>query len=208
MSLDPDYLIHDASALEALYGRPSEASLLKEQDHLTPEYRALIEASPFMVLATAGPDGLDASPRGDSPAVVTVEDETTLMIPDRHGNNRVDSLRNIVADRRVGLLFLIPGLGHTLRVNGIALISVDPVLLARFTVAGKAPRSVIVIKIETVYFQCSRAVIRSGLWDPARHAAAASLPTAGDILAACTQGAFDGKSYDATWPEKAKASLF
>ncbi len=139
MNLDPNFLIHDEAALKALYGEPGEASIVKEKGHITPEYRALIEASPFAVLATSGPDGLDASPRGDLPHLVTVEDEKTILMPDRRGNNRIDTLRNIVTDPRVALLFLIPGSGTTLRLNGIALVSVDPALIARFTVEGKAP---------------------------------------------------------------------
>ena len=208
MNLDPNFLIHDEAALRALYGEPGEASIVKEKDHITPEYRALIAASPFAVLATSGPDGLDASPRGDLPHLVTVEDEKTILMPDRRGNNRIDTLRNIVSDPRVALLFLIPGSGTTLRVNGIALVSVDPTLIARFTVEGKAPRSLVVIKVETVFFQCARAVIRAALWDPAHHHAPESLPSAGDILAACTAGSFDGKTYDEAWPARAKATMY
>jgi PPOX class probable FMN-dependent enzyme len=208
MNLDPNYLVHDAEALKALYGASSDASLVKEMDHITPEYRRLIEASPFMVLATAGPEGLDASPRGEYPFVVTIEDEKTLLLPDRRGNNRIDSLANVLADPRVAMLFLIPGSGTTLRVNGVAVISVDPALTARLTVEGKAPRSVLVISVETVFFQCARAVIRAGLWDPSRHADPALLPSAGDILKACTEGRFDGGSYDREWPSRARETMF
>ena len=176
----PQHLVTDLAALERIYGTtPSEASLVKETDHIHPVYRALIEASPFAVLATSGPGGLDASPRGDMAGFVAVEDERTLLIPDRRGNNRIDSLRNILADPRVALLFLIPGVGETLRVNRRAAISVDPALLDRFAVDGKAPRSVLVVAVETVYFQCSRAIVRSQLWDPSRHVERSSLPSTG-----------------------------
>src|SRR5262249_31580359 len=146
------HVIADISALERLYGAPSEVSIVKEVDHVHAVYRSLIEAAPFAVLATSGPGGLDASPRGDGPGFVTVENEKTLLLPDRRGNNRTDSLRNIVTDPRVALLFLIPGIGETLRVNGRAVVSVDPALLRRFAVDGKEPRSVLVISVETVFF--------------------------------------------------------
>src|SRR6476620_12470404 len=145
-------LLTDATALRELYGDPSDAAIAKEIDYVHPHYRAMIEASPFMVMATSGPDGLDVSPRGDPPGFVVVEDEKTLLIPDRRGNNRADSLNNIIADPRVALLFLIPGIGETLRVNGRAAITTDPKLLGRFTMDGKLPRSMIVVD-ETVFFQ-------------------------------------------------------
>ena len=208
MNLDPNFLIHDEAALRALYGEPGEASIVKEKDHITPEYRALIAASPFAVLATSGPDGLDASPRGDLPHLVTVEDEKTILMPDRRGNNRIDTLRNIVSDPRVALLFLIPGSGTTLRVNGIALVSVDPTLIARFTVEGKAPRSLVVIKVETVFFQCARAVIRAALWDPAHHHAPESLPSAEISSPPAPPAASTGRPTDEAWPARAKATMY
>src|SRR6266446_4778526 len=173
--------------LEALYGQPVEAATVKEVDRITPHYRDYIEASPFASLATSGPEGLDCSPRGDRPGFVRVADEKTLMLPDRRGNNRIDSLRNIVRDPRVALLFLIPGVGNTLRVNGRAHLSVAPGLLESFAVEEKAPRSVMVIEVETIYFHCARALVRSDLWNPARHIDPKSLPSAGQILAALTQ---------------------
>ncbi len=194
--------------LEALYGAPAEASLAKEVDHVTPEYRAFIDASPFVSLATAGPEGLDCSPRGDLPGFVRVHDERTLMLPDRRGNNRIDSLRNIVRDPRVALLFLVPGSGNTLRINGRATISVDPALLASFAVDGKAPRSVMVMAVETVYFPCARAIMRAELWNPGRHVAPGALPTPGKILAALTAGRVGGEAYDRAWPERAKQSMW
>src|SRR5262249_2300032 len=152
--------------LEAIYGLPGESSTVKVADRITPSYRVLIETSPFAALATAGPEGLDCSPRGDLAGFVRIHDETTLMMPDRRGNNRVDSLRNIVRDPRVALLFLIPGSGSTLRVNGHALVSADPKLLASFKMEGKAPRTVIVMTVHEIYFQCARAIVRSDLWNP------------------------------------------
>lgn len=201
--------IETISELETHYGTPSPASLVKETDRLVPVYRRLIEASPFVALATVGPDGLDCSPRGDRTGeLLRIVDEHTLMLPDRRGNNRIDSLRNIVADPRVALLFLIPGSGTTLRVNGRAIVTADPAVCRSFAVEDKAPRSVIVITVEKVYFQCARAVIRSDLWNPDHYAAATDLPTAGQILAALGDDPTGGEDYDRQWPERAKASLW
>ncbi|MFN4282959.1 MAG: pyridoxamine 5'-phosphate oxidase family protein [Alphaproteobacteria bacterium] len=194
--------------LEALYGVPLETSTTKEIAYLTPHYRALIEASPFVALATAGPEGLDCSPRGDAGSVVRIHDDRTLLLPDRRGNNRIDSLRNIVRDPRVGLLFLIPGSGTTMRVNGRAHLTDDADLLASFAVEGKEPRSVIVIEIDSVYFQCARAVIRAELWNPSKHVDPARLPTPGAILAALSGERVGGEAYDKAWPERARASMW
>src|SRR5215211_7284207 len=161
-----DHLVATMDALEALYGEPYGPAIVKEIDHVNQSYRALISAAPFFALATSGPDGLDCSPRGDAAGFVRVADEKTLLIPDRRGNNRIDSLRNILADPRVALLFLIPGVGETLRVRGRAAISIAPELLESFVTEGKAPRSVIVIAVEAVYFQCQKAIVRSDLWNP------------------------------------------
>ena len=170
--------IETLAQLEALYGVPNDASTVKEVPHITAEYRAMIEASPFAALATAGPEGLDCSPRGDRPGeLVRVADERTLLMPDRRGNNRVDSLRNILRDPRVGLMFLIPGHGNALRVNGRAHLSVAPGLLESFAVEGRLPRSVIVVAVETVYFQCARAVLRARLWEAEARVPPGSLPT-------------------------------
>ena len=201
--------ITSLAELEALYAAPpSPAALVKEVDRITPHYRRLIEASPFMALATSGPEGLDCSPRGDAGSVVHVADERTLVIPDRRGNNRIDSLRNILRDPRVALLFLIPGSGTTFRVNGRATLSADPDLMASLAVEGHRPRSAIVLTVEAAYFQCSRAVMRAGLWDPARHVAPGTLPTPGEILAALSEDRVGGQTYDAAWPERAKASMW
>lgn len=194
--------------LEALYGQPGEPSLVKEVAYVTPHYRALIQASPFAVLATSGPQGLDCSPRGDQPGFVRVQDEKTLLLPDRRGNNRVDSLRNIVVDPRAALLFLLPGVGTTLRVNGRAHLSTDAALLASFAVEDKAPRAVIVFTVEAIYFQCARAIVRSELWNPERHLAPESLPTPGQMLAALSQERVGGAEYDRTWNERARKTLW
>jgi PPOX class probable FMN-dependent enzyme len=202
-------LIETLEQLHALYAAPpTPASVVKEIDWITPEYRRLIEASPFVALATSGPEGLDCSPRGDAPGFVRVADSKTLILPDRRGNNRIDSLRNIVRDPRVALLFLIPGSGTTFRVNGRAVISADPALLASFAVEGQTPRTVIVITVETAYFQCARAMVRSRLWDPDQHVAPESLPTPGAILAALSAGEVGGRSYDDAWPDRAAKSLW
>lgn len=194
--------------LEALYGSPGEAALVKVTDRVIPEYAAFIAASPFVALSTAGPGGLDCSPRGDRPGFVRIHDDRTLMMPDRHGNNRVDSLRNVVEDGRVGLLFLVPGSGTTLRVNGRAYLSVEPDLLASFAVEEKAPRSVMVIEIGEVYFQCARAIKRSLLWDPESWGDVSSLPTPGQILAVTSRMKIDGQAYDAEWPARAARTMW
>ena len=194
--------------LDALYGVPAEASIVKEVDHITPHYRALIEASPFALLATSGPEGLDCSPRGDVAGFVRVHDERTLLLPDRRGNNRADSLRNIVRDPRVALLFMLPGSGTTVRVNGRAKVSTDPDLLQSFVMEGKAPRTVIIIGVDAVYFQCARAIVRSDLWNPARHVDLDSLPTPGMILAALSSDRVGGAEYDRNWCTRAKQTLW
>jgi PPOX class probable FMN-dependent enzyme len=194
--------------LEAIYGFPGETSTAKVADRVTSSYRALIELSPFAVLATCGPEGLDCSPRGDFAGFVRIHDEKTLMMPDRRGNNRIDSLRNIVRDPRVALLFLIPGSGNTLRVNGRARVSVDSELLSSFEMDGKAPRTVIVMTIEEIYFQCARAILRSDLWNPDKRVDPKSLPTPGRILAEMSDNRVGGEDYDRAWPERARRSLW
>ena len=200
--------ITSVAALDALYAGVDERSIVKVTDHVHPLYRAWIEASPFAVLSTVGPEGVDASPRGDGPGFVVVEDPHTLLLPDRRGNNRVDTLRNIVRDPQVALLFLVPGLGETLRVNGTGTVLVEPALLDRFAVGGKPPRSVLSIRVQEVYFQCSRAVVRADLWNPAHHAARGALPTAGAILAALSAERHGGEEYDRALPERVKATLY
>jgi uncharacterized protein len=194
--------------LEAIYGRTNDASTVKVADRVTSSYRVMIEKSPFAALATAGPEGLDCSPRGDLSGFVRIQDEKTLMMPDRRGNNRIDSLRNIVRDPRVALLFLIPGCGNTLRVNGRAHVSADAELLASFKMEGKPPRTVIVMTVDEIYFQCARAIVRSDLWNPKRHVDPRSLPTPGRILAEMSDNRVGGEDYDRAWPERARQTMW
>ena len=203
-----DHVIRGEAELEALYGAASGGAIAKEVSFVHPHYAAMIAASPFMVLATSGPGGLDASPRGDPAGFVHVVDERTLLIPDRRGNNRIDSLRNIVNDPRVALLFLIPGVGETLRVNGRAKISVAPDLLARFEFRGTLPRSVIVVSVESVYFQCPKALVRSELWNPEKHISRKDLPSTGRILEDVTTGMIDGEQYDRDYPERLRTTIY
>ena len=207
-SVSPEHFVTSMEALERLYGEPFGPSLVKESDRITTPYRAFIEAAPFFALASGGPDGFDCSPRGDAPGFVRVADEKTLLIPDRRGNNRIDTLRNIIHDPRVALLFLIPGCGETIRVNGRASISTDPALAQSFVIEGKAPRTVIVVAVDRIYYQCAKAIVRSKLWDASRHVERKSLPSAGTILADLTQGKMGGPEHDRTAPERLKATLY
>jgi uncharacterized protein len=200
--------IDSVEQLEALYGVPLETATVKEVDYVTPEYARFIRASPFVSLATSGPEGLDCSPRGDLPGFVRIADERTLLMPDRRGNNRVDSLRNVVRDPKVALLFLVPGVGNTLRVNGRARLSIEPDLLQSFAVNGQAPRSVIVIRVDAVYFQCARALVRSELWNPEKHVDPKTLPSAGEMIASLSHDRLGGEPYDRGWAERAKATLW
>jgi uncharacterized protein len=201
-----EHLVTTVEDLEALYGRPSGAAVAKEIDHISQGYRALIEAAPFVVIATCGPEGLDCSPKGDAPGFIRILDDRTLAIPDRRGNNRIDGFRNIVRDPRVALLFLIPGVGETLRVNGRAVISTDPALTGSFAVNGKAPRCVLIVSIEKIFFHCSKAVVRSHLWE--RKIDRKSLPSTGTIIAELTSGKLGGETYDRALPERLKVELY
>jgi uncharacterized protein len=208
MSEFRDHIVTSVEALERIYGEPYGPSIAKETDRITAHYRAFIEAAPFFALATAGSDGLDCSPRGDAPGFVRVHDEKTLLVPDRRGNNRIDSLRNILQDPRVALLFLIPGCGETIRVNGRAAISIDPELAQGFIVGGKSPRAVLVVSVDRVFFQCSKAIVRSQLWDSSRQIDRKSLPSNGAILADLTNGRLGGEAHDRAAPERLKATLY
>jgi len=200
--------ITSIEALEAIYGAPVLAATIKEIDYISEHYRAFIEKSPFVALSTVGPEGLDCSPRGDPAGFVEIEDEKTVLIPDRRGNNRIDSLRNIVRDPRISLLFLIPGIGETLRINGTAEILVDKDLLKRFEMQGKLPRSVIRITVDRIYIQCQKALVRSGLWDPSTQIDRKTLPSVGEIMSTLSKGEFDGKAYDANYPERLKQTIY
>jgi PPOX class probable FMN-dependent enzyme len=204
-----DYTIATTDQLERLYAdAPYGPAVFKETDHVTPHYRKLIEAAPFVVLATCGPEGLDCSPRGDPPGFVRVIDAHRLVIPDRRGNNRIDSLRNLVRDPRVALLFLIPGVGETMRIIGRAKISTDPKLTESFIVNGKVPKCVLIVTVEKAYFQCTKAIIRSKLWDPTSIVDRKTLPTPGAILAEITGGKMGGPEHDRLAPERIKETIY
>ncbi|MGF1651144.1 MAG: pyridoxamine 5'-phosphate oxidase family protein [Hyphomicrobiaceae bacterium] len=207
-SYTAQHAITTIAELDRLYGEANDRSLLKEIDHISDHYRAYIEAAPFVVVATAGPEGLDCSPRGDPGQVVHVVDPKTLVLPDRRGNNRIDALRNLVRDPRVSLLFLIPGIDVTMRVNGRAIISSDPDLLSRHMMQGKRPQTAIVVTVERVYFQCPKALVRSKLWSEVARVDASRLPTTGEMLEALSSGTFDGVTYDASYAEHMAKTIY
>ncbi|KAA1013199.1 pyridoxamine 5'-phosphate oxidase family protein [Paraburkholderia panacisoli] len=194
--------------LEALYSQPHERALRKEIPSINEDYRAFIEVAPFVVLATAGPEGLDCSPRGDAPGFVRIVDERTLALPDRLGNNRLDSLRNIIVEPRLALLFMIPGVGESLRVNGRGRITNDPQWLDSFAVEGKLPRTVLLIDVDSVYFHCSKALVRSKLWEPAQHVERSRLPSAGQIHRRINGAGFDAATYDREFAERVRTTLY
>lgn len=200
-----DYLQTEAE-LAALYGTPGEAATVKVARRLTPLYRAWIARSRFCILSTVGPEGTDASPRGDDGPVVLELDPGTLALPDWRGNDRIDSLRNILRDPRVSLMFLVPGSNNVIRVNGRGRVTADAALRARFTRDGKTPRTVVVIEIAEVYSQCARALLRARLWTAGDESA--GLPSVGDLLREMTEGRFDGAAYDAEWPGRAAQTMW
>jgi len=205
---DDAHIIKDEQALIALYGHGSPAALAKEVPYVHPHYRRFIEASSFVLIASSGPNGLDCSPRGDPAGFVRILDDTTLVIPDRRGNNRVDTLHNIVRDPRVGLLFLIPGVGESLRVNGRAVVSVAPHLLEMTAAGDKAPRSVIIVTVESAYFHCPRAAMRSNLWNPSNFVERSKLPSVGTIMTDLSAGRIDGAEIDKTRTEVLLSTLY
>jgi uncharacterized protein len=202
--------IRDVAALEALYGVPGQASLVKVARRMTPAYRAWIARSKFCVLSTVGPEGIDGSPRGDARPVVLELDGGTLALPDWRGNNRLDSLRNIVRDDRVSLMFMVAGSDNVVRVNGRARLTADTEITQRFERQGKHPVTVIVIEIDEIYSQCAHAIMRAELWQTGDQALdqAAGLPTVGDMLREMTNGATDGAAYDREWPGRAKKTMW
>ena len=202
------HLVTSIEALESIYGAPSGGAVVKEIDHVNADYRAFIEAAPFCAMATSGPGGLDCTPRGDPPGFVRVVDAHTLLIPDRRGNNRIDSLRNLVRDPRIALLFLIPGVGETMRIIGRAKLSTDPKLTETFAINGKLPKCVLVVTVEKAYFQCTKAIIRSKLWDPASKVDRKTLPTPGSILAELTDGKMGGPEHDRLAPARIKETIY
>jgi uncharacterized protein len=203
-----DGIVCDPEQLTRIYGSPGEQACVKEIDHVHPHYRKFIEHSPFALLATGAQGRMDVSPRGDVPGFVQVQDEKTLLIADRRGNNRVESLRNILAEPRIALLFLIPGIPETLRVKGTARISVKENLLKQFEVQGRAPRSVLIIHVQSVYFQCARAIMRSRLWDEAARLDRSALPSIGTILADFSTSRLGGEKFDRALQARLKATLY
>jgi PPOX class probable FMN-dependent enzyme len=203
-----DHLITTMEQLQALYGEKMAAAVVKEIDYINDSYRKLIEAAPFLAVATSGPEGLDCSPKGAARGFVRILDDKTIAIPDRPGNNRIDGFRNIVRDPRIALLFLIPGVGETLRINGRASISIDPELMQSFAVNGKLPRCVLIVHVETIFFHCSKAIVRSKLWDEATKIDRKSLPSTGTIVAELSHGKLGGEAYDRAMPERIKAQLY
>ena len=194
--MSKEHIINDIGRLETLYGEATPRAITKELRYLNSEYRTFVEAAPFMAVATVGSEGLDCSPRGDRGSIARVVDEKTVQFADRRGNNRLDTLRNIVQDNRIGLLFLVPGVSETMRINGRAIISVAPDLLASFSIDGKAPRSVVEVTVEQAYFQCSKALVRSRIWDKENQLAETDVPTAGQMLEATVSDDFDPDEYD------------
>lgn len=202
------HMVTTLEELAALYQQPHERVLKKELDHIDALGRAFIAASPFMVLATGGPQGLDCSPKGDTPGFVKVEDDgRTLLIPDRRGNNRIDGLKNIVADPRVGVIFFVPGANECYRVNGRARISVDPILKRRFAVDGKEPTTVMVVSVEQAFQHCPKALVRSNLWKSATAGRPKGVPTIGAFAAARNPGT-DGAAYDAEYNKRMPDELY
>jgi uncharacterized protein len=199
--------ITSIAELDALYAPVNPTAVLKEIDHVNAHYARFIEASPFVILATSGPEGLDCSPRGDPAGFVRIQDARTLLIPDRKGNNRVDSLRNIVRDPRIALLFMIPGIGNTMRVNGRAAISTDADLCASFAMRGNPATSVIVVTVERIYPQCPKALVRSKLWDEDAKLDRSALPSVGEMMEALDPG-FDGKSYEEAYPARMERTIY
>lgn len=202
-----DHDITTLDQLDVLYAPVNPTAILKEIDHIIPEYARFIEAAPFVVISTAGPEGLDCSPRGDPAGFVRIVDEKTLLIPDRRGNNRVDTMRNLVRDPRIALLFMIPGIGNTMRVNGRARISADPELCASFAMRGNPATSVIVVTVETIYPQCPKALVRSRLWNPDVQIPRSALPSTGEMMRAIDP-AFDAETYEAEYPARMERTIY
>lgn len=201
---------HDVTTLaelDALYSPVNPTAILKEIDRIIPEYAHFIEASPFVVISTAGLEGLDCSPRGDPAGFVRILDGKTLLIPDRRGNNRVDTLRNLVRDPRIALLFMIPGIGNTMRVNGRARISADPELCASFAMRGNPATTVIAVTVESIYPQCPKALVRSRLWNPEAQIPRSALPSTGEMMRAIDP-AFDAETYEAEYPARMERTIY
>ena len=208
MQIDPTLIVRDEAELTEMYGPALERSVRKQLDHLDDLCRAFIAASPMVIIGSQGPHAADNSPRGDVPGFVKVADDYTLLIPDRRGNNRLDTLHNLVRNPKVGLLFLVPGVNETFRINGEAVISRDPALTDQFVMQGKAPRTVIVVTVNEAYIQCSRALVRSDIWNPAKHALPGAVPSMGTVMAKHTCGFVDAKAFDEEAKERVPVTLY
>ena len=206
-SIAEQHRVRTLDQLLALYGQPVEAALVKEIEYVSDHYRCFIEKSPFVIVATSGKGGLDCSPRGDPAGFVRVHDSKTVLLPDRRGNNRLDSLRNLIEDPRISLLFLLPGVGTTMRINGQATLVTDPDLRQSFEMNGKIPATVIVVSVERIYTQCPKALIRSDLWNPDMFLERSNLPSSGTMAQALNEQ-FDGKAYDEGYTEHVKKTLY
>jgi PPOX class probable FMN-dependent enzyme len=208
MEIDPTLIIRDEAELSEMYGPALERSVRKQLDHLDDLCRAFIAASPMLIIGSQSATAADNSPRGDVPGFVKVADDHTLLIPDRRGNNRLDTLHNLLRNPKVGLLFLVPGVNETFRVNGEAVISRDPVLTSHFVTQGKVPRTVIVVTVKEAYIQCSRALVRSDIWNPAKHALPGTVPSMGTMMAKHTCGFVDAKKFDDEAKERVPVTLY
>jgi len=202
---DP-HAITSLAALEALYAAPSELVKNKATDRVDARTAAFIAASPFLLIGTSGARGIHITPRGDAPGFVTVADERTLILPDRRGNNRLDALRDILEDERVSLLFLVPGVGETLRVHGTARITTDPALRAAHVAQGKEPATLLVVSVRELFMQCAKALMRSRLWEG--RARPAEVPSMGELLAAQTPGRVTAAQVDADYPERMRTTMY
>jgi len=202
-----DYIVSSTAMLEKIYNKPLQTSVRKETPVINEHYRKLIEATPFLAIASIGAEGMDCSPRGDNPGFIRILDEKTIAIPDRRGNNRLDTLQNILQDPRVALLMLIPGLNETIRINGKAQLSIDPELLASFEVNDKKPQCVIIVKLQTMYFQCARALKRSQLWNVDVQVDPKTLPSAGSLIKSVILD-FDEESYDSSLQQRQQRTLY
>lgn len=205
--MSSDHDIKTLDQLDALYAPVNPVAILKEISQIIPEYARFIEAAPFVVISTAGPEGLDCSPRGDPAGFVRILDDKTLLIPDRRGNNRVDTLRNLVRDPRIALLFMIPGIGNTMRVNGRARITADPELCASFAMRGNPATSVIVVTVESIYPQCPKALVRSRLWNPDVQIPRSALPSTGEMMKAIDPS-FDAETYESEYPARLEKTIY
>ncbi|MBV1879099.1 MAG: pyridoxamine 5'-phosphate oxidase family protein [Pseudomonadales bacterium] len=197
--------------LENIYGEAAENTQWKELDRINDHYRQFIEKSPFLILATHGEKSVDCSPRGDPAGFVRVLDERHIMLPDRRGNNRLDSLRNIIHNPNVGIIFLIPNVGETIRLSGKAEIVVDEALCNSFSINGKPASSVLSVKVDKVYYQCQKAIARSKLWDASAYIERTELPSAGQmnkVFAASKNIDLSAKEYDRNYPAHMKKTIY